>query len=211
MWGSGLAAGGALVALWRVVGRGYVWLSTAVIGLVGSSLVAITGDPLAWLGTVAALVAALVAVRPGAVAAAFTIATVLFVGAGLVDSPLIPLVTGAGFLGAVTTEMMLGHWFLVDPQLPRRPLSRLALIGAGGLAIDVCYLATQGLVSGATAEPILAWAYLALTLMTGLLLAGVVFALKEPSYSGVMAATGLSYLAVLTSFGVVVLGRMLAA
>lgn len=211
MWVAGLAAGAALVAWWRVVGRGYVWLSAAVIALVGAGLGAITGDPLAWLGTGAAIVAAAAAARPTAVTAVFGVAAALFVAAGLVDSPLIPLITGAAFLGAVTTEMMLGHWFLVDPQLPRWSLARLALIGAAALALDAGYLATQGLIAGAAAEPVLGWAYLALTLMTGLLITGVVFSLKEPSYSGVMAATGLSYLAVLTSFGVAVLGRMLVA
>ncbi len=49
-----------------------------------------------------------------------------------------------------------------------------------------------------------------LTLVSALLVAGVSFALREPFYSGVMAATGLSYLAVLTAFGVVVVGRLLA-
>ena len=47
--------------------------------------------------------------------------------------------------------------------------------------------------------------------MTGLLVAAVWFSLKEPAYSGVMAATGLSYLGVLTAFGVVVVGRLLIA
>jgi hypothetical protein len=35
-------------------------------------------------------------------------------------------------------------------------------------------------------------------------------ALDEPRYSGVMAATGLSYLAVLTSLGVLFVGRTIA-
>jgi hypothetical protein len=209
MWVAGLAAGGAMVAQWRVVGRGYVWLSAAVVALVGTGLGAITGDPLAWLGTAAVVVAAVVAHRPSAVAAALLAAAALFGVVGLVDSSLIPLITGAVFLGAVTTEMMLGHWFLVDPQLPRWSLSRLAFIGVGGLGIDVGYLATQGLAAGAAAEPILGWAYLALTVMTALLIAGVILSLKETGYAGVMAATGLSYLAVLTAFGVAVLGRML--
>ncbi len=209
MWVAGLAAGGAMVAQWRVVGRGYVWLSTAVVALVGVGLGAITGDPLAWLGTGVVAVAAVVAHRPPAVVAALLTAAALFGVVGLVDSSVIPLITGVVFLGAVTTEMMLGHWFLVDPQLPRWSLSRLALFGAGGLVIDVGYLATQGLMAGAAAEPILGWAYLALTIMTALLIAGVIFSLKEPGYAGVMAATGLSYLAVLTAFGVAVLGRML--
>jgi hypothetical protein len=40
-------------------------------------------------------------------------------------------------------------------------------------------------------------------------MAAVFFALRERGYSGVMAATGLSYLAVLTSIGSAVLGRAL--
>jgi len=46
--------------------------------------------------------------------------------------------------------------------------------------------------------------------MTFLLVVAVWYSLQEPSYTGVMAATGLSYLAVLTAFGVAVLGRLLA-
>lgn len=211
MWVAGLAAGGALVAGWRVAGRGYVWLSAAVVALVGVGLGLITGDVFAWLGTAAVGVAAVAANRPMVAISAFLVAAVLFFVAGLVDSSVVPLITGAVFLGAVTTEMMLGHWFLVDPKLPRWSLSRLALIGAGGLSLDVAYLATRGLMAGAADEPILGWAYLALTVMTALLIAGVVFSLREPGYAGVMAATGLSYLAVLTAFGVAVLGRMLVA
>jgi hypothetical protein len=43
------------------------------------------------------------------------------------------------------------------------------------------------------------------------LMVGVFAALRYPAYSGVMAATGLSYLAVLTSLGGVFLGRVLVA
>jgi len=210
MWAAGLAAGGGLVVRWQIVGRGYVWLTAGVVVLVGFGLSLISGSAVAWAATAMAAAAVFAASRAGAAVAAFALATVLFVVAGLVDSSVLPLATGALFLGAVTTEMMLGHWFLIDPQLPRWSLSRLALIGAVGLGVDVVYLATQGLIAGATADPILGWAYLALTVMTALLIVGVVFSLREPSYTGVMAATGLSYLAVLTAFGVAVVGRMLA-
>jgi hypothetical protein len=54
------------------------------------------------------------------------------------------------------------------------------------------------------------WAFAALTATTGLLVVAVSFSLRERGYAGVMAATGLSYLAVLTAFGVTVVGRMLA-
>ena len=210
LWAAGLAGGGALVVAWRVVGRGYVWLTSAVVLLVGVATALVTASPLAWIATASAIAASLVTARPPLVIGGLGAAAILFVGAGVVESSPVPLVTGAVFLGGVTTEMMLGHWFLVDPQLPRWSLSRLAFVGAAGLAIDVGYLATQGLVSGGAAEPVLGWAYVALTVMTALLIAGVVLSLREPSYTGVMAATGLSYLAVLTAFGVAVLGRMLA-
>ena len=32
---------------------------------------------------------------------------------------------GAAFLGAVTDAMLLGHWYLVQPGLPRRRLDEL--------------------------------------------------------------------------------------
>jgi hypothetical protein len=43
------------------------------------------------------------------------------------------------------------------------------------------------------------------------LMVAVIAALRYPAYSGVMAATGLSYLAVLTTLGAVFLGRALLA
>jgi hypothetical protein len=52
-------------------------------------------------------------------------------------------------------------------------------------------------------------AMVAVSAMSALLIAAVWFSLKEQAYSGVMAATGLSYLGVLTVFGVVVIGRLL--
>lgn len=211
MWAAGLAAGGALVVWWRVVGRGYVWLTAGVVALVGIGLGVITGDLTAWAGTVLAAAAVFVTSRPKMVAGVLLAAAVLFIIAGTADSSAVPLVTGAVFLGGVTTEMMLGHWFLVDPQLPRWSLSRLAVVGAIGLGIDLAYLLTDGLIAGAGDDPILGWAYLALAVMTAVLILGVIFSLKEPSYTGVMAATGLSYLAVLTAFGVAVVGRMLVS
>ena len=42
-------------------------------------------------------------------------------------------------------------------------------------------------------------------------MAGVIAAIRYPAYSGVMAATGLSYLALLTTLGAVFVGRAIAA
>lgn len=54
----------------------------------------------------------------------------------------------------------------------------------------------------------LGWPFAALALLTGVLLLAVWSSLRQPSYSGVMAATGLSYLAVMTALGAVVTGRL---
>jgi hypothetical protein len=126
------------------------------------------------------------------------------------DSPWFPAVGGVLFLGGVTSEMTLGHWYLVDPSLPRWALQRLAIVGAVGLAAEIGYVLWKVGAPWTAADSFLGWAFVALAVMTGLLVAGVWFSLKEPSYTGVMAATGLSYLAVLTAFGVAMVGRQLA-
>jgi hypothetical protein len=119
------------------------------------------------------------------------------------------LATGTMLLGGVTSEMMLGHWFLVDPTLPRRPLFDLDESAALGLAGETAAVLFSGTV--ALSGSILTWAWLALVVLGGLLMVGVWFSLREPRYSGVMAATGLSYLAVLVAFGILAVGRSLVA
>jgi MFS superfamily sulfate permease-like transporter len=105
--------------------------------------------------------------------------------------------------------MLLGHWFLVDPQLPRWALQRLDVAAGLGLAADLVVVASLG-AFGAD-DGVMIGAMTAVSVMTALLIAAVWFSLKERAYSGVMAATGLSYLGVLTAFGVVVIGRLLVA
>ena len=84
------------------------------------------------------------------------------------------------------------------------------MLGAGtGLLIDVGFLIAEGALSWQSGDEVLGWAFVALSVMTMLLVVAVSLALREPFYTAVMAATGLSYLAVLTTFGAVVLGRML--
>lgn len=122
---------------------------------------------------------------------------------------MIPSITGAVLLGGISSEMMLGHWFLIDPRLPRWALQRLDLIAAIGLGGDVIVLTALGAFGAGDWVMIAAMA--ALSVMTALLVAGVWFSLREPGYSGVMAATGLSYLGVLTALGTVVVGRLLVA
>lgn len=105
--------------------------------------------------------------------------------------------------------MLLGHWFLVDPQLPRWALQRLTLVAGTGLVGDLAVV--TGLGAFAASDGVMIAAVIALTALTALLVAAVWFSLREPGYSGVMAATGLSYLGMPTTFGVVVVGRLLVA
>ena len=142
--------------------------------------------------------------------AGFSLAAVgaLTTAAGIAGWPL--AATGAAALGGITGEMLLGHWYLVDPTLPRWALRRLDILGLVGLVADIAALSVLGptspfSVSGAAA------ALAVLAGMSALLMVMVWFALDYPAYSGVMAATGLSYLAVLTGLGAVYVGRLLAS
>ena len=84
------------------------------------------------------------------------------------------------------------------------------VFGVAGLAADVAYLATEGVFDWEEAGTALGLAFIALGLATAILSSGVWFSLNVPRYTGVMAATGLGYLATLTAFGAAVVGRMVA-
>lgn len=210
MWAAGIALGAALVAWWRIVGPGYAWLSGAVLALSAAAAAAAGAGLPGWLAAGGALAAIVLARRAGAAAALFGASAVLLLAAAIADSPVVPAVAGSLFLGGITAEMMLGHWYLVDPRLPRWALQALAIGAGGALIIDAAYLMADGALDWGSGDEVLGWAFLGLGAMSAALIAAVSFALREPFYTGVMAATGLSYLAVLTAFGTVVLGRLLA-
>lgn len=205
-WAAGLALVAGAISLRQIVGSGFTWLAAGTSAVIALAGVFTEG---AWWARVALLLLILGIVwarnRP--------FAGVILVAAGVclvVETSLlsgwIPAVTGALALGGVTGEMILGHWYLIDPRLPRSALRTLALVGIVGLATDSTMLSVAGLPdSGATI------AYWVLAGTSVLLMVAVVAALRYPAYSGVMAATGLSYLAVLTTLGAVFLGRALVA
>ena len=121
---------------------------------------------------------------------------------------------GAAFLGAVTDAMLLGHWYLVQPGLPRRLLNEL--VGALGWVwpIEViALLLPTGMFSvwtGAVDDGwngTLGWFWAACAITTIVLVFVTRAALKERQYSAVMAATGLLYLAILTAFGTDLVAR----
>ena len=70
-------------------------------------------------------------------------AGVLVSSAALAGDALLAI-SGAVALGAVTDEMLLGHWYLVDPRLPRWALRTLAVVGLAAVAIDGALLLARG-------------------------------------------------------------------
>lgn len=210
MWTAGVAGGAAAVAAWRVVGPGYVWLTAGTTAVFGGFVVLAGGGGWAIAGVAASVVGLVAARAPAVAATALGTAAVSFALSAWTESPIGPVVSGALLVGGITSEMLLGHWYLVDPRLPRWALYRLTAAGGVGLFVEVVIVGTRSLTEGSQADVVFAWAYAALVVMTGLLVAGVWFSLREPRYTGVMAATGLGYLAVLTSLGVLVVGRMVA-
>lgn len=125
-------------------------------------------------------------------------------------------VVGAALLGAISDAMLLGHWYLVQPGLARGPLLELVRATALVLPVHVALmLVPTGMVSVLNGSiddgygGILGWTWVTCVVTTAGLLAVTRAALKERQYSAVMAATGLLYLAILTTFGVDLIARAL--
>jgi hypothetical protein len=126
------------------------------------------------------------------------------------------LVVGACFLGAVSDAMLLGHWYLVQPGLARDPIRQLvkAVVVLWPFELLV-FLIPVGMVSvlnGSVDDGyggLMGWMWVVASITTIGLVVATWFALKERSYSAVMAATGLMYLAILTGFGMDLLPRAL--
>lgn len=126
------------------------------------------------------------------------------------------VLVGAAFLGAVTDAMLLGHWYLVQPGLPRDPLEELVgWTGRLWFPELVVLLWPTGMISvldGSIDDGyngVLGWFWVACVVATIVLVLVTRLALRERQYSAVMAATGLLYLAILTAFGMDVVARVL--
>ncbi len=135
------------------------------------------------------------------------------VDANVVVSVLRVLV-GAAFLGSITDAMLLGHWYLVQPGLPRRLLNELvaAVMWLWPLQVAVLLLppGMLGVFTGRIEDGwggTLGWLWAVSALTTIVLLFVTKAALRERQYSAVMAATGLLYLAILTAFGTDLVAR----
>jgi hypothetical protein len=125
---------------------------------------------------------------------------------------------GAAFLGFVSDAMLLGHWYLVQPGLPRRHVNdivRMFLV-IWPLEVIVMLIPTGmfSVFSGAVDDGWsgqLGWFWAACAVTTGVLSVVTLKALQERAYSAVMAATGLMYLAILTAFGTDLVARAVLA
>ena len=121
---------------------------------------------------------------------------------------------GAAFIGSLSDAMLLGHWYLTQPGLPRVLLNEMvaALKWLWPAEVVVMLLPTGmiAVLNGTVDDGwggMLGWMWLMCSITTIILIFVTQAALKERAYSAVMAATGLLYLAILTGFGMDIVPR----
>jgi hypothetical protein len=125
---------------------------------------------------------------------------------------------GAAFIGALSDAMLLGHWYLTQPGLPRVLLNEM--VGAvkwlwpAEVAVMLLPTGMIAVLTGSVDDGwggMLGWMWLMCSITTIVLIFVTQAALKERAYSAVMAATGLLYLAILTGFGMDIVPRAILA
>ena len=240
-WAVGGMAGAWFTTRRREVGVGYGWLLRVVFGslAVAGTVIGLSSDggTATRVRDAAAVVVSLTIVVALAVSVArrrneggrsfdprldlvpALVGVVALVAAG-VDAggndlvAVLRTLVGALFLGFVSDAMLLGHWYLVQPGLPRRHINEIvaAFLVIWPFEVLVMLLPT-GMFSVFTGSVDdgwggqLGWFWAACAVTTGVLTVVTQRALKERSYSAVMAATGLMYLAILTAFGTDLVAR----
>ncbi len=237
-WAAGMLAALFVVQTWRLASAGYGWLVNGV------SAAMLLGGWWLSRGHVGFLLAsAILAVFAIAVSAipqirnarygrylqeSLQACAVIMAVLGLFDiqASLLPVsdpqflprlvqsLAAAALVGVITDAMMLGHWYLIDPKLPKRAINRLNIIAAGTLGAYVVAVGLFSLWLGtglAGGNEIFVGAWLALAVFLAVLLFLVRGALKVKGYASVMSATGLYYVATMLAFGSVVLGQYLSA
>ncbi len=127
---------------------------------------------------------------------------------------LVRLVAGAAFLGAVTDAMLLGHWYLTQPGLPRSLLEEINRWVGYTWPVEIAALLwPTGMLQVFSGEVddgwsgVLGYTWATCAITTIALVVVVRIALREKYYSAVMSATGLLYLAILTAFGTDLVAR----
>src|SRR3954454_17272131 len=197
------------LAAWRSVGAGLtassdagrwgLWLSAAVAAapLVWLVLLYARADPAARIAgfVTVALCAGMLVALAGTAEGSSGVAA-------------LQLLAGAAFLGSTLDGLLLGHWYLTDRGLSRRPINRstIALIVAVVLEALAIVLGGFG-PTGASNEinPLLptaglaSWIALGMTGATALIAVMIRLTLKGARATAVQAATGFFYLAVITA------------
>ncbi len=205
-WAAGLALVAGLVSMSRIVGPGFTWVTGSVAVLVGLPGAIAAGAWWARAGLVGAVIGLIWARNRPLAGVLFIVSGLAYLVEAMVFASWLPAVTAALALGAVSGEMILAHWYLVDPRLPRWALRNLAIAGIVGLFAESGLQLALGVGwSGG------GWGFWILMATSVAMMVAVIGALRWPAYSGVMAATGLSYLALLTTLGAVFVGRAITA
>ena len=129
---------------------------------------------------------------------------------------LLALLAGTVAMGAVSTSMTWGHWYLTEGSLPGRPLRELAWILIAAIAVQVVLLAINAAiperitptpsnpVEGGLLENPLFWFRIGVGLLFAFVLA--VLALRTAQIRSMQSATGLLYICM----GAVFTGEVLA-
>ncbi|HET6953938.1 MAG TPA: hypothetical protein VFI47_26470 [Acidimicrobiales bacterium] len=128
------------------------------------------------------------------------------------------VLVGAAFLGSISDGMLLGHWYLVQPGLARRPLLEMVrwtgIVWPFEIAVLLWPVGMVSVLNGTIDDGyggVFGWFWVACAVTTIGLVVVTRAALRERYYSAVMAATGLLYLAILTAFGTDLVARAVLA
>jgi hypothetical protein len=173
-------------------------LATLVLTALGTALMLARWQP-------AARVVGVASVPVGAAALVALAAT----GVASLPTALFQVGAGAAFLGAAYAGLFLGHWYLTDRRLTRRPIERSTRWLIGACVVELVAVATTGFGGGGSTtslNPILAAGEVAPWIAIGMAGATLLIAimtkatLRGERASAVQSATGFYYLAVVTAF-----------
>jgi hypothetical protein len=122
---------------------------------------------------------------------------------------LFQLAAGAAFLGSVFAGLFLGHWYLTDRKLTRRPIERITTYAIAASVIEMVAIVSAGFgaseTTSASLNPLLTagalapWIALGSAFTTLVVVVLVRGALRGDRPSAVQSATGFYYLAVITA------------
>src|SRR5438552_14190218 len=119
------------------------------------------------------------------------------------------LLAGSVFMGAVLDGLLLGHWYLTDRKLTRRPINRFALALLVAVALEAAAVIAGGFGPSRgsnqfsailTAARLAPWVALGMIGTTALIAGMIKATLRGERATAVQAATGFFYLAVICAF-----------